>query len=99
MDYKTTKEAAKYVYDTLKKVDPEGEILEVEKIEELIKDDIIDRLEIEMDPEDIAILEKNRDEEDFFDAYITEKYGEYEDMLTDTVNDMISGYILEEEGE
>lgn len=97
MNYKTAREAAKYVYDTLKKVDPEGEILEVEKIEELIKDDILDKLEIEMDPEDVVILEKNKDEEEFFDLYLEEKYGEYQDMLTDTVNDMLSGYILETE--
>lgn len=90
MNYTTTKEAAAYVYDTLKKVDPEGEILEVEKIEELIKDDIIDKLEIEMEPKDLEILEKGRDEEGFFDLYLEEKYGEYQDMLTDTVNDMIS---------
>ena len=97
MNYTTTKGAALYVYDTLKKVDPEGEILEVEKIEELIKDDILDKLEIEMDPKDLEILEKGNEEEGFFDAYLEEKYGEYQDMLTDTVNDMISGYILEEE--
>lgn len=97
MNYTTTKEAAAYVYDTLKKVDPAWDILEVEKIEELIKDDILDKLEIEMDPEDIAILEKNKDEEGFFDLYIEEKYGDYQDMLTDTVNDMLSGYILETE--
>jgi len=96
MTYTTTKEAALYVYDTLKKVDPEGEILEVEKIEELIKDDILDKLEIEMEPKDLEILEKGRDEEGFFDLYLEEKYGEYQDMLTDTVNDMISWYILEE---
>lgn len=97
MDYKTTKEAALYVYDTLKKVDPEGEILEQKKIEDLIKDDILDKLEIEMDPEDLAVLEKNKDEEEFFDIYISEKYGDYQDMLTDTVNDMLSGYITETE--
>lgn len=97
MDYKTAKEAALYVYDTLKKIDSEGEILEPEKIEELIKDDILDKLEIEMDAEDLVILEKNKDEEEFFDIYISEKYWEYQDMLTDTVNDMISGYIVEKE--
>ena len=48
MNYKTAKEAALYIYDTLKKTDPEGEILEPEKIEELIKDDILDKLEIEI---------------------------------------------------
>ncbi len=99
MNYKTAKEAALYIYDTLKKTDPEGEILEPEKIEELIKDDILDKLEIEMNPEDLAILEKNKNEEEFFDIYVSEKYGEYQDMLTDTVNDMISGYILEGETE
>jgi len=97
MDYKTTKEAAAYVYNTLKKVDPEGEILEQEKIEKLIQDDILDKLELEMDSADIIIITKNKDEEGFFDAYISEKYWEYEDMLTDTVNDMLSGYILETE--
>lgn len=96
MNYTTTKEAAAYVYETLKKVDPEGEILKIGKIEELIKDDILDKLEIEMEPSDLEILEKGKNEEGFFDTYIEEKYGEYQDMLTDTVNDMISGYILEE---
>lgn len=68
-------------------------------IKEILQEEILDRLELEMDESDINVLEENKTDEGFFDSYIAKKYDDYEDILTDIVNDLLSEYILDESKE
>lgn len=99
MSYTTTTQAAQYMYETLQKVDPTAEILDTKTIKEIIEEEILDRLEIEMDESDIITLDKNKSNENFFDTFLSKKYEEYPNILTDVVNDMISDYILDDSQE
>lgn len=99
MNYQTTIQAAQYMYETIKKVDPDSEILDQKVIKEILQEEILDRLELEMNESDIKTLEDNKADENFFDSYVSKKYDDYEDILTDIVNDILSEYILDESQE
>lgn len=99
MNYQTTIQAAQYIYETIKKVDPDWEILDQKAIKEILQEEILDRLELEMDESDIKVLEDSKADENFFDSYVSKKYDDYEDILTDIVNDLLSEYILDESKE
>lgn len=96
MNYQTTKQASQYIYETIQKVDPESEILNKTSIQEMLQEEILDRLELEMDELDIKTLDDNRTNEDFFDTYLSKKYEDYTSILTDIVNDILSDYILDD---
>lgn len=99
MNYQTTIQAAQYMYETIKKVDPDSEILDQKVIKEILQEEVLDRLELEMNESDIKTLEDNKADENFFDSYVSKKYDDYEDILTDIVNDILSEYILDESQE
>jgi hypothetical protein len=44
-------------------------------------------------------LEENKADELFFDTYLSKKYDDYWNILTDIVNDILSDYILDESKE
>lgn len=99
MNYQTTKQAAQYMYETIQKVDPTSEILDQKIIKEILQEEILDRLELELEESDIITLENNKADENFFDIYVAKKYDDYEDILTDVVNDILTDYILDESKE
>lgn len=99
MNYQTTTQAAQYMYETIKKVDPDSEILDQKTIKELLQEEILDRLELEMNESDILTLDNNKADESFFDTYLSKKYEDYQDILTDVMNDILSDYILDETSE
>ena len=92
-------QAAQYVYETIQKVDPTSEILNQKNIQEIIQEEILDRLELDMEDKDIRALEDNKTDDLFFDSYLSKKYDDYWNILTDIVNDMLSDYILDESKE
>lgn len=87
------------MYETIQKIDPTSEVLDQKTIKEILQEEILDRLELELEESDIITLEDNKADENFFDAYISKKYDDYEDILTDIVNDILSEYILDESKE
>ncbi|MEI6672266.1 MAG: hypothetical protein WCL02_02660 [bacterium] len=99
MNYQTTTQAAQYMYETIQKVDPTSEILDQKIIKEILQEEILDRLELELEESDIITLENNKADENFFDTYVAKKYDDYEDILTDVVNDILTDYILDESKE
>ena len=96
MNYQTTQEATQYIYETIQKVDPNAEILDKDNIIGILQEEILDKLELEMTPEDIETLDKNKEDENFFDTYLKAKYSDYQNILTDIVNDILGWYILNE---
>ena len=99
MTYSTTTQAAQYMHETLQKIDPNAELLAPTAIKEILEEEILDRLEIEMDESDIITLDNNKSDENFFDTFLSKKYEEYPNILVDVVNDILSDYILDESQE
>jgi hypothetical protein len=70
-------QAAQYVYETIQKLDPTSEFLDQKNIKEIIQEEILDRLELDMEEKDIKTLEENKADELFFDTYLSKKYDDY----------------------
>lgn len=96
MNYTTTSQAADYIYDVIEKVDSKADILDKKNIKGVLEEEILDRLEQDMTVEDIDALEKNDADPEFFDKYLSKRFRDYQDILTDIVNDIVSDYILNE---
>ena len=90
MEYRNSLQAAEYIYNTIKKLDPEEDIVDKEQLLEILQEEILDTYELEMQAQDLDILEKNKNDKEFFDTYLKEKYDDYQDILTDIVNEIIS---------
>ncbi len=97
MDYKTTVQAAKYIYDTVKIVDSSEEIIEIPQIQEILQEEITNRYELSMSEEDLDILENNSSDPNHFDNHMSNRFDDYQDILTDVVNEILTEYILDEE--
>lgn len=96
MHYQNTTQAAQYIYDAIKNVDPKEDIIDVDEILEILQEEILDTYELELQPEDLKTLEENSEDKHFFDKYFKEKFDDYHNVLTDIVNEIISGYLLDE---
>ena len=89
----TLKKATDYVYNELKKVNPD---VEKDDVYDTIMDEILESVEYALTDEDVRFLEENEENLTAIDEYLQSRIPDYKDLLSDIVADMVSDEFLDE---
>ncbi len=92
-NFTTLTQATTYVYNYLKDINP---IIEEEDVYDSMLDEVIASIGYLLNDDDIRVLEKNSNNKQFIDEYLSKKIPDFADLLDDIVIDIVSEEILEE---
>lgn len=94
---KTIKEAADYIYDSIKNIDSEETFDDVDQmvIWDLIKETLFTKFEDKLDEEDLDILEQKIDDDAFIEEYLQKRFSNYDAVLEETIKDVLMEYMTE----
>lgn len=94
---KTIKEAADYIYDSIKNIDSEETFDDVDQmvIWDLIKETLFTKFEDKLDEEDLNVLDQKFDDDPFIEEYLQKRFPNYDKILEETIKDVLMEYMTE----
>ncbi|MEI7562356.1 MAG: hypothetical protein WCJ39_01150 [bacterium] len=84
---KSIDEATKYIHNIIKEMNPEVQEAE---IYETILEEVLETADVELSEHDIEVLDEHNADLEFIDKFLQKKVPDYQELLTEIVEDMIS---------